>query len=103
MRSFIRNVGFYWRFIKDFSEVSHSLCELLENKSKFDFHNSCLRAFGWLKKKLVSAPIIIAPDWREPFEVLCDPSVIALGIVLVQRHEKILHPIYYASKALNAA
>ena len=32
---------------------------------------------------------------------MCDTSGVALGVVLGQRWEKILHPIYYASKALN--
>ncbi|XP_015161560.1 uncharacterized protein [Solanum tuberosum] len=40
------------------------------------------RAFGELKEKLVSAPIIISPDWGKPFEVMCDASGVALGVVL---------------------
>ena len=59
------------------------------------------KAFGELKEKLVSAPIIISPDWSKPFEVICGASRVAHGVVLGQRREKILHPIYYASKALN--
>ena len=65
--------------------------------------NPVLKAFGELKEKLVSAPIIISPDWNSPFEVMCDASGVALGVVLGQRKNKILHPIYYASKALNEA
>ena len=34
---------------------------------------------------------------------MCDASGVALGVVLGQRKKKILHPIYYASKALNEA
>ena len=34
---------------------------------------------------------------------MCDASGVALGVVLGQRRDKILHPIYYASKALNEA
>ena len=34
---------------------------------------------------------------------MCDASGVALGVVLGQRKNKILHPIYYASKALNKA
>lgn len=32
---------------------------------------------------------------------MCDAKGIALGVVLGQRRDKILHPIYYASKALK--
>ena len=60
-------------------------------------------AFGELKEKLVSAPIIISPDWNNQFEVMCDASGVAVGVILGQRKNKILHPIYYASKALNEA
>ena len=49
------------------------------------------------------APIIISLDWSKPFEVMCDASGVALGVVLGQKKEKILHPIYYASKSLNEA
>ena len=52
---------------------------------------------------MVSAPIIISPDWNSPFELMCDASGVALCVVLGQRNNKILHPIYYASKALNEA
>ena len=34
---------------------------------------------------------------------MCDASRVALGVVLGKRKNKILHPIYYASKALNEA
>ena len=52
---------------------------------------------------MVSAAIIISPDWNNPFEVMCDASGVALCVVLGHRRNKILHPIYYACKALNEA
>ena len=103
VRSFLGHAGFYQRFIKDFSKIAHPLCKLLEKECKFCFDESCLKAFGELKEKLVSAPIIISPYWNSPFEVMCDAIGVALGVVLEQRRNKILHPIYYASKALNEA
>ena len=51
----------------------------------------------------MSAPIIISQDWSKPFEVMCDASGFALDVVLEQRRDKIFHPIFYASKALNEA
>ena len=50
---------------------------------------------------MVSTSIIISPDWNSPFEVMCETSGVALGVVFAQRKNKILHPIYYASKTLN--
>ena len=79
------------------------MCKLLEKYCKFCFDESCIKAFGELKEKLVYAPIIISRDWNSPLEVMCDASWVALGVVLGQRKNKIFHPIYCASEALNEA
>ena len=79
------------------------MCKLLDKDCKFYFDESYLKAFNELKEKLVYAPIILSPYWNSLFEVMCDASGVALGVVLGQRKNKILHPIYYASKALNEA
>ncbi|XP_070019912.1 uncharacterized protein [Nicotiana sylvestris] len=34
---------------------------------------------------------------------MCDASGVAIGAMLGQRHNKVLHPVYYASKTLNGA
>ncbi|GJZ84692.1 reverse transcriptase domain-containing protein [Tanacetum coccineum] len=62
-----------------------------------------VRTFQTLKKKLTEAPILIAPDWDLPFELMCDASNFAIGVVLGQRHEKHFRPIHYASKTMNGA
>ncbi|XP_071928096.1 uncharacterized protein [Coffea arabica] len=54
-----------------------------------------------LKKELISAPIITSSDWSLPFELMCDASGYAVGVVLGQKKEGRLHVIYYASKLLN--
>ncbi|GJR12145.1 reverse transcriptase domain-containing protein [Tanacetum coccineum] len=56
-----------------------------------------------IEKKLTEAPILIAPDWDLPFELMCDASDFAIGAVLGQRHEKHFRPIHYASKTMNEA
>ncbi|GJS68929.1 reverse transcriptase domain-containing protein [Tanacetum coccineum] len=61
----------------------------------------CHAAFETLMKKLTEAPILIAPDWDLPFELMCDASDFAIGVVLGQRHEKNFRPIHYASKTMT--
>nr|GFC82604.1 retrovirus-related Pol polyprotein from transposon 17.6 [Tanacetum cinerariifolium] len=53
--------------------------------------------------KLTEAPILIAPNWDQPFELMCDASDYAVGAVLGQRIEKHFRPIHYASKTMNQA
>src|SRR4051812_20525626 len=103
IRSFLGHAGFYRRFIKDFSKITKPLCDLLAKDAVFKFDESCMKAFETLKEKLISAPIVVAPDWTLPFEIMCDASNLTIGAVLGQRKEKIFHVIYYASRTLNGA
>ncbi|GJU73964.1 reverse transcriptase domain-containing protein [Tanacetum coccineum] len=64
---------------------------------------NCILAFQTLKKKLTEAPILIAPNWDQPFEIMCDASDYAIGAVLGQRIEKHFRPIHYASKTMTEA
>ncbi|GAU51000.1 hypothetical protein TSUD_131520, partial [Trifolium subterraneum] len=101
VRSFLGHADFYRRFIKDFSKISKLLCALLVKDSEFKFDDACLNAFEILKEKLVSTPVIVAPQWDLPFELMCDASDYAVGAVLGQHKSKFFHAIYYASKVLN--
>jgi len=83
-RSFLGHARFYRTFIKDFSKIGLPLCKLLEKELKFHFDDNCMVAFKCLKDTLISTPIIISLDWSEPFEVMCDASGMALGVVLGQ-------------------
>nr|GEW64931.1 reverse transcriptase domain-containing protein [Tanacetum cinerariifolium] len=91
------------RFIKDFSKISRPMTHLLEKNSPFIFSNECIQAFRTLKEKLTEAPILIAPNWDQPFELMCDASDYAISAVLGQRVEKYFRPIHYASKTMNQA
>nr|GFC45732.1 reverse transcriptase domain-containing protein [Tanacetum cinerariifolium] len=61
----------------------------------------CIKAFQTLKKKLTEAPILIAPNWDLPFELMCDASDFTICAVLGQQHEKHFKPIHYSSKTVN--
>nr|GEY80767.1 reverse transcriptase domain-containing protein [Tanacetum cinerariifolium] len=69
----------------------------------FIFSEDCIKAFQTLKHKLTKVPILIAPNWDLPFELMCDASDFAIGAVLGQRYEKQFRPIHYASKTLTEA
>ena len=101
VRQFLGHVGFYRRFIKDFSKLAKPLCELLVKDVKFVWDDRFQRSFEELKLFLTTAPIVRAPNWKLPFEVMCDASDFAIGAVLGQREYGKPYVIYYASKTLN--
>ncbi|KAD6119077.1 hypothetical protein E3N88_10348 [Mikania micrantha] len=103
VRSFLGHARFYRRFIKDFSMITRPMTRLLDKDVVFEFNEECMRAFDFLKERLVSSPILIDPDWSLPFELMCDASDFAVVAVLGQRKDKHFHPIYYASKTLDDA
>ena len=56
-----------------------------------------------MKQFLTTAPIVRAPNWQLPFEVMCDASDFTIEAMLGQREYGKPYVIYYASKTLNEA
>ena len=81
IRSFIGHAGCYRRFINDLSKISRPLCRLLEKDVKFEF-DGCRYAFYEIKSRLVTAPIMLIPNWNNDFEIMCDASDYETGVVL---------------------
>ena len=69
----------------------------------FYFNDECFKSWEKLKQELISVPIISAPDWAQPFEIMCDASDFAIGVVLGQRIDSRQRVIYYSSRTLNDA
>ena len=97
IRSFLGHARFCRRFIKDFSRIAKPFSSLLVQGTPFDFDDQCVQAFSVLKDRLVSDPIVVAPNWYIPFELMCDASDYAIGAVLGQKRERIFQVIHYAS------
>ncbi|GJV63338.1 putative ribonuclease H-like domain-containing protein [Tanacetum coccineum] len=68
-------------------------------ETPFIFSTECREAFETLKKKLTEAPILVAPDWDLPFEIMCDASDFAVGAVLGQLLSKTI--VYTDHSALK--
>jgi hypothetical protein len=74
IRSFLGLVGYYRRFIKDFSKIDNAMTRLLEKNKDFDWTEECQVSFKELKKRLTSAPVLILPDITKKFDIYCDAS-----------------------------
>ncbi|GJT58778.1 reverse transcriptase domain-containing protein [Tanacetum coccineum] len=59
--------------------------KLLEKDTPFEFNDECQEAFELLKEKLTCAPVIVSPNWKISFELMCDASDFAVGAVLAQQ------------------
>nr|GEY93153.1 reverse transcriptase domain-containing protein [Tanacetum cinerariifolium] len=97
IRQVLGLVGYYWRFIKDFSKIAKSLTELSQENKKYIWGENLESAFQLLKQKLCEAPILALPEGNNDFVVYCDALQQGMGAVLMRR-EKV---IAYASRQLK--
>ena len=110
-RSFLGFVGYYKRFIKNFSQIATPIREVitgLENQSKrtakkttFEWTEAANSAFEHLKELCISAPILAYPDYQLPFILHIDSSSEGIGAVLYQRQDDKLRVIAYASRSVS--
>nr|GEX14722.1 reverse transcriptase domain-containing protein [Tanacetum cinerariifolium] len=87
IQSFLGHAGFYRRFIQDFSKIARPMTILLEKDTSFIFSKECIETFQSIKKKLTEPPILVAPDWYLPFELMCDASDFAIGMSSQQKNK----------------
>ena len=62
IRSFLGLVGYYRRFIEDFSRIAAPMTRLTQKEVKFYWDDRCEEAFQELKRRLTLAPILIVLD-----------------------------------------
>ena len=113
VRSFLGFVGYYRRFIKNFSKIAKPIREVitgLENQSKrsakktyVEWTEAADSAFEHLKKLCISTPILAYPDYKLPFVLHTDSSSEGLGAVLYQKQNGKLRVIAYASRSVSKA
>lgn len=103
IKSFLATVGFYRTFIPHFADKAVPLTNLLKNSNKWKWTEVEQFAFEQLRDALCEDPVLKHPDFEKPFELHTDASYKALGSVLMQEHNGVLHPISYYSRKLRDA
>ncbi len=102
IKRFLGLVGFYRKFIHNYSDWSRALEEISGKKSIFKWTEQCQKAYITLRDALCMAPVLAYPDFSKPFRIYSDASAVALGSVLCQMNEKNEErPIAYYSRALQ--
>jgi hypothetical protein len=84
IQSFLGLAGYYRRFIKGFSKISKPMTKLLEKDKHFKWTPACESSFQELKKRLMTAPVLVMSDMEKPLSIYCDASDQGLGCVLMQ-------------------
>ena len=101
VRSFLGLVGYYRKFIRDFSNIAAPLSDLTKKGApiKVTWTPDCERAFKLLKEALTSSPVLVNPDWGKPFVVQTDACERGIAAVLSQFDDDGQdHPVVYLSR-----
>ncbi|XP_042423270.1 uncharacterized protein LOC122010867 [Zingiber officinale] len=97
IRSFLGLAGYYRRFVEGFSSIALPLTRLTRKGEKFSWTESCEQSFQELKRRLVTAPVLVLPSGMDGFVLFTDASYQGLGAVLMQRDRV----VSYASRQLK--
>ena len=110
IKGFIRLMGHYRHFIKDFTKIMDPLHEYArgdtaKKKKEMVVLNKAARdAFHKLKKAVMSTPVLAYPDPNKEYVLKTDASKLGLGAVLSQKQaDGRYHPVAFGSRALHRA
>ncbi|KAL0536721.1 hypothetical protein IC582_025681 [Cucumis melo] len=81
--SFLGLVGYYRRFVENFSRIATPLSQLTRKGASFVWGKACDDSFQNLKQKLVTASILTVPYGSGSFVIYSDASKKCLGCVLM--------------------
>jgi hypothetical protein len=103
VKSFVSSIGFYQKFIKNFSAIAEPLYNLQRKDEPWVWSEQCAAAFATLRQALATAPVLAHFDHEAATIVDCDASGFAVGCVLIQVQGGAERPVAYASRILRDA
>ena len=105
LHSFVQFCNFYRRFIRNFSSYTRLLHSAYQKTSDFekDFTNNseAIQLFNDLKQLFTTAPILKFFDYNKQAIIESDASDYAIGSILSQEHDGVIHPVAYYSRLLK--
>ena len=84
VKLFLGLVGYYHRYIEDFSMITTPLYRLTEHGQDVEWTSECDAAFQELKQRLILVSVLIFPNFDKPFLLDTDGSETGVGAVLSQ-------------------
>ncbi|KAI2662144.1 Transposon Tf2-9 polyprotein [Labeo rohita] len=105
LQRFLGFANFYRRFIHNYSQLAAPLTALTSPRMAFRWSDAAEAAFANLKRRFVSAPVLVTPDPSRQFVVEVDASEVGVGAVLSQRSpsDDKMHPCAFFSHRLSSA
>ncbi len=103
LKSFLGLANYYRKFIDGFAKTALPLYKLTKKGEPWVWSGAQDAAFNTLKRGLLDAKCLRAPDFKAPFILQTDASNEGLGAVLTQRFDGEEHPVAYISKQLKPA
>ncbi len=102
VRAFLGLVGWYRKFIPNFSARAITLTNLTKKTqpNKLVWTEDCEKAFNDLKGALCQEPVLQSPDFEKMFTVQTNASQHGIGAVLLQEEQGQLKPVVYISRKL---
>ena len=102
LQSFLGAIGYYRKFIYNFATIAKPLFKLLKKNVEYKWGKSENNSFEELKQRMITAPILIMPDFNKQFIIRTDASYDGIGGVLLQKDEENRErPIHYISRSLK--
>ena len=104
VRSFLSLAGYHRDFVKNSASLASLVTCLLKKYVPFCCHEAQQQSLNILKRAVTEAPVISFGDYKLPFTLCTNASVLGNGAVLVQTVEgNHPHVIAYASRAFAHA
>ncbi len=98
VQSFIGFANFYWKFIKNFSNLVMLMMALIQKNTSFKWIKKADQGFKKLKTMFISAPILVLFDHTHMTVMKTDSSDWCIGETLLQLMNNVWRPCVYYSK-----
>lgn len=84
LRGFLGLTWYCRRFVRDYGKIARPLTKMLK-KRNFVWTEAAREAMGRLKEVVTTKPMLVLPDFTQPFHVECDASGVGIRAVLMQK------------------
>ena len=100
----LRNINFYYHFIKNFLKLVKSFTQLTRKNTSFVWNEICVQAFDNLKKQVSSVSVLRHFDLKRQAILKINASNYVKDEILFQYDdEKVLHSMTFYSKSMILA